>query len=327
MTRLIRAVARNQILTAVSFIVLGFIIVTLKDIIISLFIAYILMVALLPFVVVLQKNKFPRILSVIIPYFATIALLVLIIFPLFPFFITQVQSLLSHFPELVKNAAAILGVAISKEDLQSFITSDLDIIGQNALLATTRVFSGLFSILTILVVSFYLLVDHEHIKQQIVNAFPKNLQSRVISIFTQIEAKLGAWVRGQIILSFFIGVVTWVALTAIGLPFALPLAILAGILEIIPTIGPILASIPAILIALSVSPTTVFIVILAYIIIQALENNLLVPKIMHHAVGLHPVIVILGVMIGARLMGTIGALLSLPILATLIILYENLQKK
>lgn len=326
MPTIIRYLAHNQFVAAIVIIFLGWFILQLKSIILAIFVAYILTAALLPFVTFLHKKKFPKVLAVLIPYFTTIALLVLLIFPLIPFIISQIQSLLEHFPTFVDNAARLLGLQINRKEVQAFITSDLNVIGQNAFTVTTKVFGGLFSTLTILVVSFYLLIDHDNIKQQIAYLFPKKRQQRVLDVFAQIEEKLGAWLRGQIILSFFIGTVTWVVLTLIGLEFALPLAILAGILEIVPTIGPILAAIPAILVALSLSPTIVAVIVLAYIAIQALENNFLVPKIMEHAVGLHPVVIILGVMIGATLMGAIGALLSIPIIATLLIVYRNLEK-
>lgn len=325
MNALVRYVSQNQFLTAIALVLLGWFILELRYIFVALFIAYILMAALHPFVLSLRTYRIPHVLAVLIPYFATIALIVMLIFPLIPFFIAQMQSLITKFPALLDQAARILGIQLNKEQLQSFITSDLNVIGQNALAVTSKVFGGLFSMLTILVVTFYLLMDHDKVKTSIAYQFPKHLQKKVMDVFAQIEEKLGAWLRGQIILSFFIGSLTWLALTVLGLDFALPLAILAGILEIVPTIGPILSSIPAIIVALAVSPTLTAIVVATYIVIQALENNLLVPKIMQHAVGLHPVAIILSVMIGANLLGAIGALLSIPLVSMLIIVYLNMN--
>lgn len=120
---------------------------------------------------------------------------------------------------------------------------------------------------------------------------------------------------------------TFIALSILGLPFALPLAVLAGLLEAIPTLGPTLAAVPAVIVALTVSPSLAVLVIITYIVIQTLENNVLVPKIMQRAVGLNPVIVILGVMVGANLMGVVGALLSIPFLSFILVLYTSLEKK
>jgi len=137
-----------------------------------------------------------------------------------------------------------------------------------------------------------------------------------------VEDKLGAWLRGQIVLSLAIGVITWFVLTILGIPFALPLAILAGFLEIIPTIGPIIAAIPAVIVAFAISPFMGLVVMLAYVGIQVAENNILVPKIMQKAVGLNPVVILVAILIGANLMGIIGALLSIPLVSAAIIIFR-----
>ncbi len=123
----------------------------------------------------------------------------------------------------------------------------------------------------------------------------------------------------------FIGTLTWIGLSILQLPYVLPLALLAGILEIIPTLGPILSAIPAAAVAFTISPTLGFAVIIFYILLQMLENQVLVPKIMEKAVGLNPVIVILGVMIGGNLMGISGALLAIPFMSFLIVLFNSLN--
>ena len=134
---------------------------------------------------------------------------------------------------------------------------------------------------------------------------------------------MGNWMRGQLALSFFIGVISWIFLTLIGVPYALPLAFFAGFLEILPTIGPIIASVPAIIVALTISPTLAIAVAIGYIVIQAIENNLLVPKIMQAAVGLNPVVIIIAILVGGNLLGVWGALLSIPFLTILTIIFPR----
>ena len=140
-----------------------------------------------------------------------------------------------------------------------------------------------------------------------------------------VDEKLGAWLQGQVILSLSIALLTWTALMILSIPFALPLAILAGILEIVPTLGPTLSAIPAVVVALTISPTTAVVIVITYVLIQALEGQLLVPKIMERAVGLNPVVVILGVTIGANLMGLVGALLSVPFISFMMVIYKSLE--
>ena len=175
-------------------------------------------------------------------------------------------------------------------------------------------------------VSFYLLLDYDHLRKSFAKLFPKELEEGVKLTLIKIDEKLGAWVRGQIMLSAIIAVISWTALTLLDMPFALPLALLAGILEIIPIIGPILSSIPAIIVALAISPTMGITVAIFYLVVQMLENNILVPKIMQKTVGLNPVVVILGVMIGTRFMGIIGALLAVPFISMLIIIFKTLRQ-
>ena len=129
----------------------------------------------------------------------------------------------------------------------------------------------------------------------------------------------------QVVLSLTIGVITWLALTILGIPFALPLAILAGFLEIIPTLGPIIAAIPATIVALAISPVMALSVIAVYIVIQLTENNFLVPKIMQKAVGLNPVVIIIAILVGSNLFGVIGALLSIPFVSAAIIVFRALK--
>ena len=126
-------------------------------------------------------------------------------------------------------------------------------------------------------------------------------------------------------MSLTIGVITWLVLTILGIPFALPLAILAGFLEIIPTIGPIIAAIPAVIVAFAISPLTGLVVMLAYVGIQIAENNILVPKIMQKAVGLNPIVILVAILIGGQLFGIIGALLSIPFVSATIIIFRALK--
>ncbi|MBI4079453.1 MAG: AI-2E family transporter [Candidatus Levybacteria bacterium] len=314
----------NQFFSAIVFLLFLWFLFEIRGILIALFIAYIITAALAPFADFLRKKRVPKSLAVLIPYLTTIVLLLALIIPLIPFFLAQLQSLFSSFPSYLDSAARIFGVSVNASQVRGFFEQELASISRNAVLLTTSVFGGLFSVLTVLIISLYLLGDHEKIKDDIVRLFAKQRQAKIYKIFSQVEEKLGAWLRGQVILSLFIGFITWIALTVIDLDFALPLALLAGMLEIIPTMGPIIAAVPAVIVALTVSPTTALVVVVIYMLIQAVENNILVPRIMEKAVGLHPVAVILGVIIGSKLLGVAGALLSIPFISLVVVVYRNL---
>lgn len=285
------------------------------------------MAALSPYVRILQRHRIPRAVAAGVVYVITLLLIVLLIGPIIPFFVSQMQSLFINLPKFIDTVAQLFGFRFDQSYFQDYAASQLGNIGVGALVVTTTAFSIIFALVFVFVLSFYLTIDQARVRRELIDFVSEKYRKKTEKTLDLTEEKLGAWFRGQLTLGVFIGFITWIVLTVIGLPFALPLALLAGILEIIPTLGPILASIPAIIVALSISPLTALIVVIAYIIIQMLENNLLVPKVMQKAVGLNPIVIILGITIGANLLGVLGALLSIPFIAMVIIIVRTLTEK
>ncbi len=324
--RLFGFLLKNQVLFALFIILLLWFVFQIRDILVTLFLSYIIMAAMLPIVGFLRKRKVPKVLAVIIPYFTVTLFLVLLIFPLVPFVISQIESLIEGFPKYLDRSAATFGVSIDPKQLQGYLNGQLSAASSSAFEVTTRVFGGVFTIVTIFIVSLYLLLYNDHFTKFIARLFHKQHQDKVMRIVSLVNEKLGSWLQGQAILSLFIGLITWIALTLLGIPFALPLALLAGMLEVVPTLGPTLAAIPAVIVALTISPTMAVVVAATYILIQMLENQLLVPKIMERAVGLNPVIVIVGVSIGANLLGVVGALLAIPFISFCIVIYKAIAE-
>lgn len=323
----IKYLLRNQVLFALFIIALTWIVVDLRAIIVSIFLAYIIMAAVLPAVDYLREKRLPKVFAVLIPYLAIIVAIFLLILPLVPFVAEQIQSLINSFPRFIDMSAETFGITIDPGQLRGYINSEINNLGKSALNVTTQVFGGLFSVITVFVVSFYLLMYNDSYKRFMASLFHKNDREYVQTTLNHINDKLGAWMRGQILLSIIIGLLSWIGLTILGLPYALPLALLAGLLEVVPTVGPILSSIPAIIIALTVSPTMALTVTVLYILIQTLENQLLVPKVMQKAVGLNPVVVILSIMIGTKLMGIAGALLAIPFVSLMIVIFNSVEKR
>jgi predicted PurR-regulated permease PerM len=246
-------------------------------------------------------------------------------FPLIPFFVQQIKALIVNFPIYLNKTTAAFGVTVDQKQLQAAFSTDFNTIGENAFALTSRVFGGVISVVTILVVSFYMLFYHDKFKLWLSGFFYKSYHTYSLETLSQIEDKLGAWLRGQLILCITIGLFSWIALSLLGVPFALPLALLAGILEILPTLGPMLSAIPSLIVAITISPTMAIVVALTYFVIQFFENHILVPKIMQRAVGLNPIVVILAIMIGANLMGIAGALLSIPFISFIIVLLNSIK--
>ncbi len=303
-------IVNNHFIIAIGVIGLGFLLWELKSVIVALLFAYIVMTALSPGVEKLVGWRVKRWLAVLIVYSLTLLTVLVLVTPLVPFLLAQIQNLAVNFPHFLAR--------VSNRDLADLLQTEIEAIGKNTVMITKTVFSGFFSVVTVAVLSLYFLLDKKQIYEGIKNP-------RVLRILSQTEFRLGAWIRGQLILSFAVGLLTFVGLTILGLPFAFPLAIVAGILEIIPVIGPILSAVPAVIVALAVSPATAIMIVGLYIGVQLLENNLLVPKIMQKAVGLNPATVIVGIMVGGALFGVIGSLLAMPVILLVRTVLENLQ--
>lgn len=153
---------------------------------------------------------------------------------------------------------------------------------------------------------------------------------RITDVFDKAEARMGAWVRGQLFLMTLIGFMTYIGLVFLGVPYAFPLAIIAGILEIVPIIGPVVSSIPAIFVSFSVAPVLGLAVIGLYIIVQQAENNIVVPLVMRKAVGLNPIVTLIAITVGGKLGGLLGMLLAVPaalVVETVLMELLKLQNK
>lgn len=316
--------SRNQVIAALFIVGSALILYHLREILIVIFVAYIIVAALNPVVEFLRRRGLPKTIAVLLTFFVTLVFFVLLIAPLVPFFISQIQQLAKSFPLYVQQAAGAVGVQLDAREIGKLITPQQ--LGQNAFALAGGVFGGFFTIVSTIAISFYLLLSYDKAKNAVANLFSKKYQEKAVTTIDQVNDKLGAWLRGQFILSLSIGLITWVSLTAIQMPYALPLAVLAGLFEIVPTVGPIIASVPAIIVALTISPNMALFIVAVYIIIQMVENHLLVPRIMQRAVGLNPVIVIVGVIIGDRLLGIPGALLSVPFISLLVLISKNLDQ-
>ncbi len=186
------------------------------------------------------------------------------------------------------------------------------------------VFSGFIGFLFLIISSIYLSIDGDRFINGFINMVPEAFRSEVRTLFGRLREIWDAFFRGQVILMVIIGTAVWLGLTILGVPGAFALGIIAGLLEIIPNLGPLLAAIPAVIVALLQGSdhfainnfVFALIVIGFYIIINFLENTIVVPRVMGESVKLHPLVIILGVLVGASVWGILGALLAAPVIAS-----------
>jgi predicted PurR-regulated permease PerM len=184
-----------------------------------------------------------------------------------------------------------------------------------------------FGFLTILILTFYLLVEAGQLRTSLLQLFPPMRRARVDAISREITVKVSAWLGGQLVLGGIIGATSALGLWLLGVPFFYVLALIAGIGELIPVVGPILSAIPAIAVASSISLKTMLFVIVFFVVQQQIENHVLVPKVMARQVGVSAVTVILALLIGGKLLGILGAILAVPTAAILQVLFSELTSR
>lgn len=303
-------ISHRTIIFIAAFLLGLWIVYLIRDLLILLFIAVILMSALAPIVSFFAKLKLPKALGILITYIIIIAMVTSIFLGFLPLLIEQSSKLINTLPTLL-----VQYFNINNLD-QTFLQSQVADLSKNLLSLTLVIFDNIITILFLLVLTFYLLLERENLENRTAALFLQR-QSQIKNLIIKIEERLGAWVRGQLFLSLIIGVLVYVGLFLLNIPYALTLAIVAGILEIVPVIGPIIAAIPGILLAFTISPILALGVAVMYFVIQQLENHLIVPQVMGRAVGLNPLVVILAIAVGSRLLGIVGALLAVPLTVVL----------
>lgn len=284
----------------------------ISSILTLLFISFILMVALNPSVNKIQKKTKKRGISIGIVYIALLIIGVALFTFLIPPLVNQLYQLIKtiDIPFLQEQ---INGMEFNIKEIGDLV----DRYGSsvNALLSFIgSTFTSAFTIVTMIVMTFYLLLDRPNLHLKLSWFTKKKSYIRVAEKFlNDLEIELGGWVRGETILMTIIGLGTFVGLAIMQIPFAIPLAILAGLLEILPNLGPTIAAIPAIIIAFFYrSPGIGVGVTIFYILIQQLENSIIVPKVFKKNVNVNPLISILSILIGAKLAGVTGAFLAIP---------------
>jgi predicted PurR-regulated permease PerM len=183
---------------------------------------------------------------------------------------------------------------------------------------------GIFGMLTILIIAFYFMVDSDSLVRTFMRLFPPGERARVADACSRISTKVSAWLAGQLLLATIIGTTAALGLWLLGVPYFYVLALIAAVGEMIPVVGPFLAAIPAVAVALSVSPATALFTAIFFLIQQQVENHVLVPKVMERQVGVSAVVVIVALLIGGSLLGIVGAILAVPTAAILQVLFQEL---
>jgi len=190
------------------------------------------------------------------------------------------------------------------------------------------VFGGLFSFILIVVLSFYFAMQERGIESFLKIIIPFGKEAYAIDLWGRSKEKIGKWMQGQMLLGVLIFVLVYLGLTIFGIPYALLLALLAGLFEIIPVFGPIISAVPGVVIAFSMGGASLALVIAGfYLLVQQFESHLIYPLVVRKIVGVPPILVILALIIGAELAGFLGILISVPVAAAVMELVNDIEKK
>ncbi len=322
-------------------IILGFVFIfQFRNVVILFLTGVTIGISMVPAVEWLHRRKIPRSICVIFIYTIPLLLLLSFIILIIPQIIQQASALIpalgkayteiqnalhsSPYP-FFRTLAANLPQADSLISSFNLSSSPGGLLGPISwtLNAMQGIFNGFFTLFVILLIGFYWTLEGERALYGILLLLPVEKRIRARETITEIETRVGGFVRGEGLLALSIGALAALAYLVIGLPSVLPLAFLAGIFELIPFFGPVLAAIPAVLTAVANDPSKVIWVIVAVILIQLLENHIIVPRIMHKTVGVNPIVTILAFVSFGSLFGFPGLLLSIPLAATVQVLLDH----
>lgn len=310
----------------IALFVIGFyLLFLLKNILLILIVAVFFSILATPPVDYLEKKKIPRTLATFFVFLLFIGIFGGVLSGIYPIVKGQTDKFVKDFPDFVNNFVVFLKDFVPFENFEvSQLNKEAATIFANVFSATFRILGGIVSFILILVLSFYITVEQKSLEQFLNFFLPASKTKNVLRVYQRVKENIANWFLGQVFLCFIIFVLTYLALLALGVRYSFLLALIAGILEAIPYIGPLISGILAVLVVLGSSPEKLIWVILAMYLIQQVENHILVPKVMEKFLGLSPVVVILAISVGSTLFGLWGVILAVPFSAAISIILQEI---
>lgn len=301
-----------------------------RDIALWFFFALIISVLLEPAINFLRWLKIPKILAILLIYFSIFGFLGLLIYITAPIFISELKQFSQFIPEYFEKVSPVLqqfGINIS----QNFSSFTKDLIGgleqgsKGVINAVASFFGGIASAAFILTLSFFLSIEEKGVERFLVFITPPRYEKRVITLFERVQRKVSGWFGARILACIFVAVASFIVFYVFGVKYAFLLALIAGILNFVPYIGPWITGIVLfVFVAVSSESWVVAVyVLIAAIVIQAVENNILTPVLMKKMIDLPPVLVLLALLIGSQVLGFLGAVFAVPVFG---IIYEFLKE-
>ena len=353
---------RNTLFTLISLLLLGLVVyvfrevsflfhplsVFMKTVVLPIVLALIFFYLLRPILRLLEDFRIPRIWGILIIFLGVVGLITLLIVLVFPFLRSQFQTLIEEFPtyfmQLLTDIDAFLRTSFignyysesnfTVDTLLTTLPGNITDTLQNTVTSIITGVTGLISTITGVILSvvivpfilFYLLKDGEKLPEYFLKLLPPRFREDTREVFTEADKQLGAYIQGQLIVAFCIGVMVYIGFLIIGMDYALLLGVLAMVTSIVPYIGPAIAITPAAIIALVTSPFMLVKLAVVWTVVQLVEGNLISPQVMGKTLFIHPVTIIFVLLTAGSLFGIVGVILGIPMYALLRVLISHFYK-
>ncbi len=306
----------------------------LTPFLVSLVLAYLLA----PMVQYMERRNISRSMAIIVIYLVFAIVVFVFCVRVMPFFLDDLEELVLQLPDYAERLQEIL--AHLQEDYRRFNLPDYvrelidnNIEGASELLTAQlersynfliELFSRVLLLLLVPILTYYYLRDEASLKEKLMAFFPYRTRRRLINLFGEMDTVLGAYIRGALLISLIVGLMTYIGLLILGVNFSLVLAIIVGITNLIPYIGPIIGAVPALIVALLEQPLLALKVLVLIIVVQQVESQLITPCILGRSVRMHPLAIILALLVAGKLFGIVGLILAIPTVIILRILIQHL---
>ncbi len=288
----------------------------------------------------LMRLKLPRVIATIVVYLILISFFVLIFYLFIPVFMNEVQSFIKLLPKdsqltsvinlitdpdtlkVISNPENTRQTANFTKELQNLLSGTDGVIA-----SSSRIVSGVVNAVLVMVIAFYFSVEEQGIDRFLRLITPREKESYVVDLWQRVRRKIELWFRGQVVLACVLGILTYIALMVLGVPYALLLSLLAVTLSIIP-FGIVLATVPAVIIAFLAGGFPLALIVLGiYIVLQQIENHVFQPLFVKRTTGLPPVVVVISLAAGVALAGVAGLLIAVPVAVLLLELLSDYEKR
>lgn len=320
----------------VVLLVIGFLF-AIWQILASIFLAFVIAAAVEPGVKILQKLKVPRLLGALIIYAVGLLIVLAVFYSVLPTLINEMRQLSSDVPanytEFVRSIEDFFGRTPQNggpsDEIKGFfgdLQTSLSSGASNIFSFTFNFFGGVISLILTLVISFYFVLQKDGLENFLKSVTPEAHQEYVIDLWKRVQAKLGKWFQGQVLLGVFAGASMFLVLWLMNVNYALTIAFMVGVLEIIPVIGPIIAGLIMFALISFQSPLLALAAIAVYMFVEQLQAHLVLPHVMSKTIGLNPIVIIVALLVAGKLIGFWGVILALPITVAIYEFIKDFRK-